>query len=155
MRRLPSFNDFSPEIIKDLRRPLDILNRLAPDKDAVVAEWDRVFFNSAGNKRASTNVPATLTSLGLMSRQPFGLTDAGKVILASSSPIDAARQLAKHVVDTRNGMAIIDAVRSLNTRGEALTKASLKRELELIGIEKLSNATTDHTTLLNWMVEGG
>lgn len=155
MRRLPSFNDFSPEIIKDLRRPLEILNRFAPDRDTVVAEWDRVFFNSAGNKRASTNIPATLTSLGLMSRQPFGLTEAGRTILASLTPVEAARQLARHIVDTRNGMAIVDAVRSLNTRGEALTKASLKRELELIGIEKLSNATTDHTTLLNWMVEGG
>lgn len=155
MKRLPSFNDFSPNIIQDLRRPLEILNRLSPDRDAVVAEWDRAFFASAGNKRASTNIPATLTSLGLMTKEPYGLTEAGKVILAAPTSVEAAQRLARHVVDTRNGMAIVDAVRSLNTRGEALTKASLKRELELIGIEKLSNATTDHTTLLNWMIEGG
>lgn len=155
MRRLPSFNDFSPEIIKDLRRPLEILDRLAPDREAVVAGWDAAFFQSAGNKRASTNIPATLSSLGLMSRQPLGLTEAGKHILAAPDAIEAARRLARHVVDTRNGMAIIDAVRSLNTRGEPISKESLKRELQLIGIEKLSNATTDHTTLLNWMVQGG
>jgi hypothetical protein len=52
-------------------------------------------------------------------------------------------------------MAIIDAVRSLNLRGEKLIKGSLKHELEVSGIEALSNATTDHTTLLNWMIEAG
>lgn len=155
MRRLPSFNDFSPGIIGDVRRPLEILDRLAPDMAAIVAEWDRVFFASAGNKRASTNIPATLSNLGLMTRTPLALTDAGKTILAAPDGVEAARRLARHVVDTRNGMAIIDAVRSLNTRGETLSKDSLKRELEVIGIEGLSNATTDHTTLLNWMIEAG
>lgn len=155
MRRLPSFNDFSPGIIGDVRRPLEILDRLAPDMAAVVAEWDRAFFASAGNKRAGTNIPATLGSLGLMTRVPLALTDAGKEILAAPDAVSAAQRLARHVVDTRNGMAIIDAVRSLNTRGETLSKDSLKRELEIIGIEGLSNATTDHTTLLNWMIEGG
>lgn len=155
MRRLPSFNDFSPEIIKDLRRPLEILDRLAPDRDAVIAAWDQAFFGGTGGKRASTNIPATLSSLGLMARQPLALTEPGKTILSAPDATEAARRFARHVVDTRNGIAIIDAVRSLNTRGETLTKQSLKRELELIGIEKLSNATTDHTTLLNWMIEGG
>lgn len=151
--RLPSFNDFSPGIIGDVREPLRILDTLVPDFPAIVAEWDRVFFKSAGNKRASTNIPATLTSLGLMTRTPPGLTAAGKVILAAPDAVTAAQLLARHIVDTRNGMAIIDAVRSLNTRGEKLSKDSLKRELEITGIEGLSNAATDHTTLLNWMIE--
>lgn len=155
MRRLPSFNDFSPGIIGDVRRPLKILDRLAPDVAAVVAEWDRAFFGSANNKRASTNIPATLTSLGLMTRIPLSLTDAGRDILSAPDRTEAARRLVRHVVDTRNGMAIIDAVRSLNARGDTLSKDSLKRELEIIGIEGLSNATTDHTTLLNWMIEAG
>jgi hypothetical protein len=155
MRRLPSFNDFSPGIIGDVRRPLEELDRLAPDMDAVIAEWDRAFFSSAGNKRASTNIPATLTSLGLMTRAPLALTEAGRMVLEAPDATEAARRLVRHVVDTRNGMAIVDAVRSLNTRGETVSKESLKRELEVIGIEGLSNATTDHTTLLNWMVEAG
>lgn len=155
MKRLPSFNDFSPGIIGDAREPLRILDKLAPDIPAVVAEWDRVFFKSAGNKRASTNIPATLTSLGLMTRTPFGLTEAGKAILAAPDAVTAAQLLARHIVDTSNGMVIVDAVRSLNLRGEKLSKDSLKRELEIIGIKGLSNATTDHTTLLNWMIEGG
>ncbi|UXT39760.1 restriction endonuclease [Agrobacterium tumefaciens] len=155
MKRLPSFNDFSPGIIGDVRRPLEILDRLAPDMVAVVAEWDLTFFGSAGNKRASTNIPATLNSLGLMTRTPLSLTEAGRIILKAASSTDAAQRLVKHVVEKQNGMAIIDAVRSLNARGETLSKDSLKRELEISGIVGLSNATTDHTTLLNWMIEAG
>ena len=155
MKRLPSFNDFSPGIIGDVRRPLAILANLAPNMPAVVKAWDQAFFKSAANKRASTNVPATLTSLGLMVRVPLGLTKIGDEIAGASTSEEAAQLLCKHIVDTRNGMAIIDAVRSLNTRGEPLSKASLKRELEIAGITGLSNATTDHTTLLNWMIEGG
>lgn len=153
MKRLPSFNDFSPGIVGDVRRPLEILSRLAPDMAMVVAEWDSAFFASAGNKRAGTNIPATLSNLGLMKRSPLALTEAGIEILAAPDAITAAQRMIRHVVDTRNGMAIIDAVHSLNTRGETLSKDSLKRELEIVGIEGLSNATTDHTTLLNWMIE--
>ena len=155
MRRLPSFNDFSPGIIGDVRQPLKILKDHASDWQQIVAEWDRAFFNSAGNKRASTNIPATLTSLGLMTRNPLALTDAGEAILAKPTPLEAAQQLVRHVVDAHNGMTLIDAVRSLNARGEAVSKDSLKRELEIVGVEGLSTATTDHTTLLNWMVEAG
>lgn len=155
MSRLPSFNDFSPGIIDDVRRPLEILQRLAPDLAAVVAEWDRAFFKSANNRRASTNIPATLTSLGLMTRNPLALTDAGQTILEAPDGLDAARRLVQHIVSAHNGMAVIDAVRSLNTRGERVTKASLKQELEAVGITDLSNATTDHLTLLNWMIAAG
>ncbi|HEV7254645.1 MAG TPA: restriction endonuclease [Mesorhizobium sp.] len=155
MRRLPSFNDFSPAIIRDVRRPLDILARLAPDLDAVVAEWDSAFFKSARNKRARTNIPATLTSLGLMTRSPLALTEQGEAIRSAPDAVTASRLLIRHVVDTRNGMAIIDAVRSLNARGEPVGKDSLKQELEGAGIQGLSVGTTDHTTLLNWMIHAG
>lgn len=155
MRRLPSFNDFSPGIIGDVRRPLEIVAQHTPDMAAIVAAWDAAFFTSAGNKRASTNIPATLTHLGLMTRVPLTLTAVGEVIRAAPDRTEAARLLCRHIVETRNGMAVIDAVRSLNARGDILSKESLKRELEVIGIEGLSTATTDHTTLLNWMIEAG
>jgi hypothetical protein len=155
MRRLPSFNDFSPKIIGDVRQPLEILDRLAPDWEAVVAEWDQVFFKSADNGRARTNIPATLTSLKLMTRNPLALTNSGQLILSAADSVEAAQRMILHVVKTLNGMAVIDAVHSINARGEKCSKANLKLELESNGIEGLSNATTDHTTLLNWMTDSG
>lgn len=155
MSRLPSFNDFSPGIIDDIRRPLETLAKLAPDFDAVVNEWDAHFFKSAGNKRARTNVSATLTNLGLMTRSPLKLTEVGERIRTAPNAIAASRLLVRHVVDTRNGIAVVDAVRSLNARGDPASKDGLKRELESRGIKGLSVGTTDHTTLLNWMVHAG
>jgi hypothetical protein len=93
MRRLPSFNDFSPGIIGDVRRPLAILAEHAPDMAAVIQNWDQEFFAGKGGKRASTNIPATLTSLGLMTRSPLELTEAAKHILIASDRIDGAQRL--------------------------------------------------------------
>ncbi|MDO8801717.1 restriction endonuclease [Phenylobacterium sp.] len=153
--RLPSFNDFSPGIIGDVRQPLLTLKRLTPDFDAVVAAWASDFFNGADNKRASTNIPASLTSLGLFDRKTRRLTPEGELIASAGTPLAGAEALSAHVVATRNGMMIIEAVRALNRRAEPVSKVSLKRELQLLGVEGLSAATTDHTTLLNWMAAAG
>ena len=96
--RLPSFNDFSPGIIHDVRKPLEILDKFAPDFDTVVAEWDRMFFNNAGNKRARTNITATLANLGLMERSPLCLTDTGKNIMVAPNQIEASRRLIEHII---------------------------------------------------------
>lgn len=90
-----------------------------------------------------------------MTREPLELTEQGRFIRDAPTATEAARRLVRHVVDSRNGMAIIDAVSSIASRGDKVTKESLKRELELLGVVGLSNATTDHTTLLNWMIEAG
>lgn len=153
--RLPSFNDFSPGIIGDVRQPLLTLKRLSPDFQAVVAAWARDYFGGAENKRASTNIPATLTSLGLFDRKTGALTPDGEVVAGAATPQAGAEALIAHVVATRNGMMIIEAVRALNRRAEPVSKVTLKRELQLLGVEGLSQATTDHTTLLNWMAAAG
>jgi len=150
--RLPSFNDFSPGIIHDVRKPLEILDKFAPDFDTVVAEWDRMFFNNAGNKRARTNITATLANLGLMERSPLCLTDTGKNIMVAPNQIEASRRLIEHIIKNYNGKFIIEAVKNLSARSEKIQKESLKKELERMKIENLSTGTTDHTTLLNWMV---
>jgi hypothetical protein len=153
--RLPSFNDFSPGIIGDVRGPLRTVSRLAPDFEAIVGQWSSDYFGGADNKRARTNVAATLTSLGLFDRKQVSLTPAGEEIAKAASEVEAAELLCRHVVEHRNGMLLIDAVRSLTKRGESPGKEPLKRELQLLGVEGLSSGTTDHTTLRNWMAEAG
>jgi len=155
MKRLPSFNDFSPKIIGDVRKPLLLFKQYAPDFAAVVKAWADAFFDGADNKRARTNVTATLNTLGLIDRPSMTLTEAGEFIASAPTPREGAERLAVHVVETRNGMSVIEAARSLNVRGEHVGKDSLKRELEFLGIERLSRATTDHTTLANWFAEAG
>lgn len=156
MSRLPSFNDFSPGIIGDLRVPLQIVKDHSGNFDAVVSGWADAFFGGdLTNKRARTNVSATLGNLGLFDRKTGTLTDAGEHIRAAASEIEASERLIAHVVEHHNGMRIVEAVRALNRRTEKVTKDSLKRELQLLGVEGLSSGTTDHTTLANWMAAAG
>ena len=113
MRRLPSFNDFSPGIIGDIRRPLEIVHRLAPDMDAVIAEWDRVFFKGAGKKRAITNIPTTLDHLGLMTRGPFACLRTGSF---QSMPGCTSGMLHPEGAPNPALMSVASSQRALGTR---------------------------------------
>jgi predicted DsbA family dithiol-disulfide isomerase len=87
------------------------------------------------NKRSSTNIPATLNSTGLLDTENWRLTDEGVRIANASSTFKAAKIFAKSMLVDKNGMALIDAIRSLNLRGENVSKASLKKELVAHGVE--------------------
>jgi hypothetical protein len=155
--RLPSFNDFSPEILKgDLRPCLAAIERHAPNDKSVIEEWASAYFHGKSNKRSTTNIPATLTSTGLIARQrPFALTDFGRRVAGASNAVEAAEIFCRGLLEQHNGVKVIEAVRELAGRGEPVTKKSLKQELERLGITRLSTNTTDHTTLKNWMFLAG
>ena len=155
--RLPSFNDFSPGILGgDVRRPLQIVERHAGDRIAAVAEFASSFFENKANKRSTTNVPATLTSTGLVDRETFTLTTFGHEVLHQPDARAAARAFARGLLLAPSGMLLVEAIRTLWRKREAGNrKALLKRELEALGVDGLSRATTDHTTLENWLVEAG
>ncbi|MFU2207247.1 restriction endonuclease [Solidesulfovibrio sp. C21] len=155
--RLPSFNDFSPGILgKDIRRPLRIVADAQGDRDVAVKRFASEFFSGNANKRSITNVPVTLINTGLVDSGTFLLTDFGLDVVNASSPLLAAREFVKRMILDRNGILLIEAIRTLYYRREVGSrKALLKRELENLGVEGLSNATTDHTTLENWMMEAG
>ncbi|MDG1431697.1 MAG: restriction endonuclease, partial [Paracoccaceae bacterium] len=102
-----------------------------------------------------TNIPATLRSTGLLNTENWKLTEFGVRVANASSTVEAANIFVKSILVNQNGITLIDAISSLNVRGEKVTKASLKEELVSLGIEGLSTATTDHTTLRNWLVYAG
>ena len=159
--RIPSFNDFSPGILKtafgepDLRKALEPVIAHEGDRASTVDAWASSLFSGVQNKRSSTNVPATLHSTGLLDTENWRLTNLGATVANSPSALEAARVFAKSILLKKNGTVLIDAVTSLNLRGENVTKASLKNELVDLGVEGLSTATTDHTTLRNWFVVAG
>ena len=161
MTRIPSFNDFSVGIFSEAFGSADIRKALKPvitnqgDKKATVKQWAVEIFRGTENKRSDTNIPATLKSTGLLDTTDWALTDAGKQIAQAATSKDALSLFAQHLLSNHNGIFIIDAIRSLNKRHEDVTKSSLKEELINLGVEGLSTATTDHTTLRNWFVEAG
>lgn len=155
-KRLPSFNDFSPAILKgDLRNCLGAV-AVGPNDTAVVKAWENLFFKGVANKRSSTNIPATLRSTGLSTgERPIKLSAAGNAVLAAGSAKEAAQAFCVHLIKEKGAGVLIQALLQLEKRGEKVKKNSLKKALEELGVKGLSTGTTDHTTLKNWMVEAG
>src|ERR1051325_6549936 len=114
--RLPSFNDFSPEILKgDLRPCLTAIERFSSDDKRVIQEWAKDYFCGKANKRSSTNIPATLTSTGLVAgkSRPFALTEFGKRVAHAPNATEAAEIFCQELIDKKNGIKVIEAVREL------------------------------------------
>jgi hypothetical protein len=156
-KRLPSFNDFSPEILRgDLRPCLKAVVDGGGDDEKVIKSWAGLYFKGVLNKRSSTNIPATLRSTGLSTgERPIRLSDVGIKVLQAASALEAAQVFCKHLVDNKNGDLLIGALLSLNAKGTKVGKESLKSELRANGITSLSTNTTDHSTLKNWMIAAG
>ena len=156
-KRLPSFNDFSPVLLKqDLRVCLQVVVDAAGDDGAAIAQWAKLYFDGVENKRSSTNVPATLRSTGLIRLgRPFVLSDAGQSVLSAADSKAAALEFCRHIIQNKNGNLLLAALLVLRKRGEKITKISLQNELVRHGVVGLSTNTTDHTTLRNWMILAG
>ncbi len=152
--RLPSFNDFSPGILKgDIRFVLQIVSDANGNRVQAVSQFKEKLFNGEDNKRSITNVPTTLQTTGLVDRDTFMLTDFGRDVLNSPDPIIAARKFTRKLILENNGILLIEAIRVIYNRGEiGSRKELLKRELIRLGVKGLSNATTDHTTFENWLL---
>jgi hypothetical protein len=155
--RLPSFNDFSPGILRnDLRQCLAVVKASGGKNSEIHKEFAKLYFGGALNKRSTTNIPATLRSTGLVTDAPeLRLSAFGEEVLASSDARSAIRTFCAGILKEQNGTKLLDALSALAARRERVTKDSLKAELRRHGVTKLATGTTDHTTLLNWMVAGG
>src|SRR5262249_54904664 len=79
----------------------------------------------------------------------------GEKVAHATTPREAVEIFVRELVESRNAGKVIEAVRELTARREPVTKRTLKRELERLGVEGLATGTTDHTTLKNWMSVAG
>lgn len=155
--RLPSFNDFSPAILReDLRKCLQHVVNFEGDDEALIEAWADEYFEGKTNKRSSSNIPVTLKSTGLSTgARPIKLSDVGMSVLAAASAIEAAKVFCAHIIKNKNGDKLLAAIHVLGKRSIAISKTSLQEELKAQGIVGLSTNTTDHSTLKNWMVFAG
>lgn len=155
--RLPSFNDFSPEILKgDLRPCLQAVVDGGGDDKKVISKWADELFGGVANKRSSTNIPATLRSTGLSTGvRPLALSSVGLSILAAPTAAEAAKLFCAHLLKEKNGKPLIEALSAMRKRKVRITKPTLKDELKSLGVSGLSNNTTDHSTLKNWLIYSG
>lgn len=158
--KLPSFNDFSVGILRkaysvskeqvpDLRLVLQTVKQHGGDKSTCVELWKHELFGGVEKR----SIVKALVSNGLVEPEDWKLTDAGEAIIQEKSAESALQAFAKQLLTNCNGQTVISAVRSLVDRGENVSKETLQEELESFGVKELSNATTDHTNHLNWLIE--
>lgn len=152
---IPSFNDFSPGLLKgDLRPVLLSIQKHSKNDEDIFSEWEKTIFAGWDKKRVRTNIPATLRSTGLTVGRPLELSSFGERVLMTTSAKEAAQVFCTEIINNQNGNKLIEAIQSLHRKGERATKKTLQTELSRLDI-KLSNDTTDHSTLKNWMIVAG
>ncbi|MCW0982976.1 hypothetical protein OK142_19305 [Agrobacterium sp. BT-220-3] len=145
MSKLPSFNDFSPRILGfDIRQCLAVIPLHQGHDDEIKQEWAVRFFGGTLNKRATTNIPATLSNTGLSTGgKPLELSDFGKAVLNAPSSLAAAQEFCKGLLANPTNWLLIDALKNLEKRREAVSKDGLKAELKSLGVS-LSTGTEPH-----------
>ena len=166
MKRLPAANEFSPGQlggIDGLRRLLTLVANNSGDADAAKEAVREEFFSASAEKRAddpeaqrkqqltrSYNAILGASTYGLVDLDSYKLTSFGETLLSTDSADRCADELAEHILKELHGLEVLETVRSIQARGERVTKTSLQAALERGGFS-LPRATTHHTKLLNWL----
>lgn len=152
---IPSFNDFSRGLLKDDLRPVLLsIQSHSKNDEKIFSEWEKTILLGWEKKRVRSNVPASLSSTGLTVGRPLELSPFGQTVLSAASSKDAAEIFCTEIIKNHNGDKLIEAIQALHRKGEKATKVTLQTELSRLSV-KLSNDTTDHTTLKNWMIVAG
>lgn len=162
MATLPEANEFSPGIV-DLKTVLDIVAAHKGDREGIVtAIWNQYFKGHAGDQKDPAKrrkVQRTLSSNVLIGMKGYllfdsvtdSLTDAGEALRAIRSEKERAAAFATHILKNCRGLEVLDAIRGMQRRGDAVSKDSLQAELEGAYAYDLPRATTHHTRLLQWL----
>lgn len=155
--RLPSFNDFSPVILKgDLRPCLKAVVDCGGDDQALKKVWANLYFKGVVNKRSTANLAATLRSTGLSTgARPVELSQIGIDVMNAPTALDAAKLFCGHLLREKNGKLLIEALTAMRKRRARITNASLQDELKQFGVSGLSTNTGDHPALKNWLIAAG
>jgi hypothetical protein len=162
-RRLPEANEFSPGQV-ELGRVLDLAAKHAGNREAIIEAIRAEWFSEAAAGRATeaeqtqqqrtraNNVLIGMKGYGLFDLKASTLTPAGEALRKEPTGEKRAAAFAAHILRECEGVAVLEAIRSMQRRGDKVTKATLQSELERHGF-KLPRATTHHTKLLQWLRE--
>jgi hypothetical protein len=159
-KAFPCFSDFSREILKrDLQAVFKDIAAGTPELGLLKA-WTARYMatrKDAGTFKSARNIKHTLTGLELLDGNTLKLSPVGLEIANAETPELARAIFLKYVLQEKEGFSLIEALERLHKREENLrgkAKEIIQCELEDMGYA-LPNATTYHTTLLNWLVEAG
>ncbi len=163
-KRFPPAPQFTPGQV-DLSRLLD-LALSSVDCRSLQESVRSAFFLYHGKAKAGAaqveaqhdlarNVLTAMRNYGLWSIEPeCRLTSFGQRLASMSDPAVQLRAFARHILVDLPGLDLLQAARSIQQRGEAVSKKSLAIELERMGFFQ-ARATTHATAMGQWLREAG
>jgi Restriction endonuclease len=163
--KLPEANEFSPGQVS-LKRVLELARENEGDRAAIIETIRQEYFlNTAATKldpaeklkqqrTRAYNVTVGLKGYGLFDLKTHRLTEAGRKLAAIEDEQAIHEAFASHILTNCHGLEVLEAVRSIQSRRQRVTKASLSQELRSRGFT-LPRATTHHTKLLGWLRKAG
>lgn len=161
-RRIPPAPEFTPGQVR-LRQLLSIATVYDGDFDGLTRAIRQEFFRDHASKRAdpaerdrqqlrlARNAQVSMAGYGLYDGTTGQLTRRGREIAALPTEDDQFRALARVILLDLAGIDLLLAVRSIQDRGEPVSKLSLLEELHSLGFTELPRATTHHTAMAQWL----
>lgn len=166
---LPRAVDFSPGYLKQAGRTLgDLLNLVAAHAGdyAGIAEAVRLTYfgehakdrDDPAERRAqqlqlAKNMLMGMANYGLFDREAIALTPVGDAIRTEPDVGSRNSALARHILTSMHGIAVLRTVKALGDKDQAATKDNLKSELAAMYGFKLSTNSTVATRILQWLRE--
>ncbi|MEW6581191.1 MAG: restriction endonuclease [Actinomycetota bacterium] len=153
-RRLTYTGDFSLKQMESLTKVLEAVAPAAGDRDklkqAIAAAYPKI---AAGAKREG-NVLLSLLAHGLIDPDTFQLSPLANELRALPDEDARLARFAKHMIEERMGIDVLQVVHDLALRHEKANKAAIDAELRRRGFD-LPGDTTYHTFMLGWMAASG
>lgn len=160
--RLAFAAEFSPTIV-DLREVLSVVAAHSGEFELMREDIRQRYFAEHAEKHQDDpakrfkvqqtlayNVLRGMAGYGLIDDQSWNLTDLGERLLSTETDDELYESFAEHVLLNVKGLEVLEAIRTLDSRGIGVTKGSLHDQLVADGFD-LPRATTHHTKLLQWL----
>lgn len=160
LKKLPAANEFSPGQIA-VHTVLALIGLHEGSREAIVEAIRAEYFSDSARSKSGQeqlvqqqkragNVLIGASQYGLFDLKANTLTELAQELLGTEDDEELHERLAGHILANLHGLEVLNAVRDLQERDEAVTKQSLQQELEQQGFI-LPRATTHHTKLLAWL----
>lgn len=159
-KRLPFGGEFSPGQV-DLLWLLQAVQASNRDRQAL-AEAIRAEYhaNSApgysGKERVkqqlkrSGNVIIGMSNYGILDPETLSLTILGESLLKAPTDVPRYELLARHILLTLHGAALLQAISAISSRESRVTKKSLAKELRSLAFD-MPQASTKQLVMIKWL----
>ncbi|MBX7136247.1 MAG: restriction endonuclease [Fimbriimonadaceae bacterium] len=152
--RVPYSQQFSPEQTP-IRKLLAILRQNQGNRAELKKAIAAAFFKAKTTpEKIAANTVIALGAYGIIDKKTARPTDFGDELLRLRTEGDVLSALARRILLSLDGMALVETLRDMRASGEAVTLQTLPRALEQRGL-LVSRNSSDLSAVLGWLRSAG